>query len=162
MKTLLILLASVQCMIFLSSCHTGPDYPVEPVIKYIGMSKQEMIQGFNSDTLILTIGFTDGDGDIGLDSQTGQNIFLIDNRTGDIYDRFRIPTIPVEGANNGVSGTIEMTVLTTCCIFPEGIPNCETPEQYPDNDLSFDIYITDRAGHQSNIITTPVIKLLCQ
>ncbi|MEE9438754.1 MAG: hypothetical protein V3V14_07110 [Saprospiraceae bacterium] len=156
------LVFALICVLGLVECINAPDYSDTPSISFIGFSKNTLVQGFNSDTLILSIGFKDGDGDIGFGNQSGENIFLTDNRTGDVFDRFRIPSIPEEGANNGVAGEINMVLLTTCCIFPDNIPNCEKPEQYPTNDLSFTIYIVDRAGNKSNSIVTPDITLFCQ
>jgi len=146
-------------------CINSPNYSDVPTIEFVAFSNLNMSQSpLNSDTTIVTLDFTDGDGDIGfgLDTQ-GENIFVIDNRTGDFYDRFRVPAIPPQGANNGVSGTINMVLLNTCCVFPpqDSIPNCESPSQYPDNELSFTIYMTDRAGNKSNEIVTPAITLLC-
>ena len=148
-----------------TSCINAPSYSDIPEIEFVGFTNRIMDQApVNSDTTFLTISFTDGDGDIGFDSETtGENIFIIDNRTNEIFDRFRAPAIPPEGANNGVSGEIRMLLLNTCCVFPpqDSIPNCESPPQYPTNDLSFTIYIEDRAGNQSNRIVTPPIILNC-
>ena len=147
------------------SCINSPDYSDTPVLEFVALSNLQMSQRpLNSDTTIVSLKFTDGDGDIGFSSETpGENIFVIDDRTGEFYDRFRVPAIPEQGANNGVSGTINMVLLNTCCIFPpqDSIPACESPNQYPDNDLTFTIYMVDRAGNKSNEVKTPAIKLKC-
>ena len=147
------------------SCVNAPKYSDVPEIEFIGFSNLIMDQApLNSDTTVLSIKFTDGDGDIGFDMDTpGENIFIVDNRTEEFYDRFRAPAIPPQGANNGVSGEINMVLLNTCCIFPpqDSIPNCESPFQYPTNELTFTIYIKDRAGNKSNEIVTPPITLNC-
>ncbi len=147
------------------SCINSPDYSDKPTLEFVSLSNLQMSQRpLNSDTTIVSLKFTDGDGDIGFSTDIpGENIFIIDDRTGEFYDRFRVPAIPEQGANNGVSGTINMVVLNTCCIFPpqDSIPACESPAQYPDNDLTFTIYMVDRAGNKSNEVKTPVIKLKC-
>jgi hypothetical protein len=147
------------------SCINSPDYSDTPTLEFVSLSNLQMSQRpLNSDTTIVSLKFTDGDGDIGFSTDIpGENIFIIDDRTGEFYDRFRVPAIPEQGANNGVSGTINMVVLNTCCIFPpqDSIPACESPMQYPDNDLTFTIYMVDRAGNKSNEVKTPVIKLKC-
>lgn len=151
--------------IFYFGCINAPDYPDTPQIEFISFSNLTMDQSpLNSDTTVLSISFTDGDGDIGFDMGTsGENIFIIDNRTNEVFDRFRAPAIPPQGANNGVSGEINMVLLNTCCVFPpeDSIPNCESPLQYPTNELTFTIYIEDRAGNKSNEIVTPPITLNC-
>lgn len=147
----------------LLSCNKTPDYPIEPNITFVSFDKSEMIQNFlNTDSLSITIQFTDGDGDIGHESlDTSSNIFVIDNRSGFSYGKFKIPAIPKEGAKNGVKGKINFKLYTTCCIFPDLIPPCTSPIDFPKNKLSFDIYIKDRAGNSSNTITTTDIQLLC-
>lgn len=141
-------------------CANAPDFTDEPEIEFISISKSSFNQGFfNEDSLILTISFQDGNGDIGND--TTQNIVVIDNRTGDIYDRFVTPQIPEQGINNGVKGEVRMVLFNTCCIFPDGIPPCEIVPQYPTDEISFSIYMEDRAGNQSNTINTSTVTILC-
>lgn len=159
------ILSFILVVIGLHSCINAPKYSDIPEIEFIGFSNLVMDQSpLNSDTTVLSISFTDGDGDIGFEMETpGENIFIVDNRTNEIYDRFRVPSIPAEGANNGVSGEINMVLLNTCCVFPpqDSIPNCESPVQYPTNELSFTVYIQDRAGNKSNEIVTSSITLNC-
>lgn len=163
-NTISILILTILVMGFYS-CINSPDYSNTPTLEFVSLSNLQMSQRpLNSDTTIVTIEFTDGDGDIGFSTETpGENIFVIDDRTGEFYDRFRVPAIPEQGANNGVSGIINMVLLNTCCIFPpqDSIPACESPVQYPDNDLTFTIYMVDRAGNKSNEVKTPAIKLKC-
>lgn len=151
-------------MIF-NSCVNAPNYSDIPEIEFVGFTNLVMDQApLNSDTTVLTLKFTDGDGDIGFDIDTpGENIFIIDNRTNEFFDRFRAPAIPPQGANNGVTGEINMVLLNTCCIFPpqDSIPVCESPAAYPTNQLTFTVYIEDRAGNKSNEIVTPAITLNC-
>jgi len=158
-----IVILGISVLIF--GCINAPDYSDTPAIEFVSFSNTSMKQApLNSDTTVVTLTFTDGDGDLGFELGTaGENIFVIDNRTGEFYDRFRIPAIPPQGANNGVSGTINMVLLNTCCIFPpqDSIPACESPSQYPTNQLTYTIYMEDRAGNRSNEVVTPAIELRC-
>ena len=151
------------CSLLLSGCVTSPDYPIEPQIEFLSFSKSEMDQGsLNNDSLTMLISFTDGDGDLGSPPETAEkNLFIIDNRTGQIFNSFKTPIIPEEGVGNGVSGEIRVLMFTTCCIFPDNIPPCESPDLYPSNEVTFDVYIRDRAGNESNRVTTAPITLLC-
>lgn len=146
------------------SCANSPDYSDTPALEFVSLSKMTMVQGIsNSDTILLTVSFTDGDGDIGFGEETvGPNIVITDKRTGLTYDNYRIPTIPEQGANNGVNGEIRMVLLNTCCIFPDNIPPCMTPEEYPTNELDLTMHLIDRAEHKSNELVIPTINLLCQ
>jgi len=153
------------CIVLIfASCVSAPDYPDEPFIEFMSMSKNTMIQNrHNSDSVFVFISFTDGDGDLGYGvSDTMKNVFVTDSRTGFLSDRFKTPEIPPEGANNGISGTLRILLYTTCCIFPDNIPPCEkNVPGYPTDTLYYEIYITDRAGHVSNIIRTDDIILYC-
>lgn len=147
------------------SCVRPPDYSDVPVLEFRSVSKSSIKQGLiNADSFTLVLFFTDGDGDFGSDALSNElNIFMKDNRTGESFRDFKAPLVPTQGANNGISGTISVIISSTCCVFPplSGIFPCEVDSTYPTNDLSLDIYIKDRAGNQSNTVTTSVIKLLC-
>ncbi|MBL7871643.1 MAG: hypothetical protein JNM78_08540 [Cyclobacteriaceae bacterium] len=53
----------------LCACFTPPEYPIQPQIEFESVVYREYGTGFdsNADSLILTIKFKDGDGDLGLD-----------------------------------------------------------------------------------------------
>ena len=146
------------------SCSDPPDYPDVPEIEYLGLSRDTLIQGdLNIDSTILHLSFTDGDGDLGFDpDESEQSIFITDTRTGFVQDRFKIPKIPIQGSRNEIFGEIEVRIYTTCCIFPDQIPPCSAPNQYPVDSVVYEVYIVDRAGNESNRILTEPIILLCQ
>lgn len=128
------------------------------------MSKTQMLQGdINIDFLWLEFKFEDGDGDLGFGiTDTMNDIVVIDSRTGNVQDEFKIPTLP-PSENDVQKGTISIKILTTCCLFPDpSISPCETPVQYPLDSLQYLLFIKDRAGHESNIIQSDFVKLLCQ
>lgn len=145
----------------ISSCITKPDFPLEPVIEFISMDDNQMVQNsFNTDSIRVTFSFTDGDGDLG--DNDSLNIFIRDNRDQFIASKYRLPELPPEGAQRGIRGKITVTIYTTCCIFPDGTPPCEPSLVYPTDTLRYEIYIRDRAGNVSNVIETDPIIVLCQ
>lgn len=157
--SLLLLLAAI---IGMSGCLNPPEYPIEPHIDFVRMTKDVLVQDqFNTDSLLLTISFTDGDGDIGLDDG-GFDLFITDTRDQFMPPAYRVPKIPEQGIGNGVSGEISFIIYTTCCFFPNGQDPCTPSLEYPVDTLTYLVYLNDRAGHQSNIIETPPIKVLCQ
>ncbi len=147
---------------FIATCATPPDYPVEPTIEFIGVTKDTMARGsFFNDTTFIQFSFTDGDGDIG-DGDSLQ-LFLKDSRNGFVND-FRIPFVPELGASNGIKGEISVRVFTSCCIFPPELflDGCNDEfAQMPYDQFSYDVFIKDRAGHESNIIQTTPIFIRC-
>lgn len=125
------------------------------------MNKDTMVQSFfNDDTVQIAFSFIDGDGDIGNQENSNRiTLFIEDLRTGQLYDRFSIPAIPSNG--NTLRGEMYVSIFTSCCVFPDNIPPCESPENYPTNELDLQITLFDRAGNPSNIIKPPTITLLC-
>ena len=56
---------------------------------------------------------------------------------------------------------------TTCCLYPGGVFNaCDQTEpavsQFPVDTLIYEIYIVDRAGHESNRVLTDPVFLQCK
>ena len=170
MKNYLLLSAAALTILALG-CVQPPDYPIEPVIEYVGLTKNTMLQGkTGEDETYITISFTDGDGDIGFfqegSSMVETDLFLRDLRTDSEAAKFSIPFVPELGTTNGISGEITFRLLTTCCVFPEWVTDVQSPcdpsMQYPVDTPRYEIYIRDRAGHESNRIETEDIYLLCQ
>lgn len=141
------------------SCIDSAGFPDEPTLEFVSFSQPSMLQGKTlNDSVFMTLAFTDGDGDLG--SETDINLQLIDNRTGNTYGQFRVPPVPEAGANNGISGTMRIKVFTTCCLQPDGEETCEEVT-VPDNELSFEVVLTDRSGNESNRLMTPPVVLRC-
>jgi hypothetical protein len=149
----------------LQSCANPPEYSDTPSIEFMSLSKNQMSQSlFGNDTVAISFSFTDGDGDISFSDTTG-NIFIVDARDNFSKPSYRIPTIDEQGAGNGISGIITISVPTTCCIYP---PNtalpCDTAQSVPQtfDTLSYRIRIMDRARNMSNEIEAGPILLRCK
>ena len=147
----------------LAACVKAPEFPVEPVITFESLNKNEIFQFTNGpvDSLLIQFSFTDGDGDISSATGDSVNVFLTDSRLG-IEEPFRLPAIPPEGTGNGISGDIFVNVINTtgiCCIFNRRI--CAEDPSFPRDTFSYSIRMVDRAGNSSNVIRTPPIDILC-
>ncbi len=155
---------SYLLLLLIYGCSIAPDFPDIPEIEYMGMSTTTMVQSnLLTDSLILIFKFRDGDGDIGNEPSSNEfDIIVTDNRTGNIYDRFKAPKVPEPGASNGIEGTIELKIYTTCCIFEDAIPPCSSPADFPTNEFDLSVQLFDRALNESNIINTEFITLLCE
>lgn len=141
-------------------CLKAPDFPIEPEITFISISKTEFFQQtIQPDSFLLIFAFTDGDGDLGDDSTL--NLTFTDSRLPNNPQFFRLPFIPLEGAGNGISGEVYMKLASTCCIYPDLTPPCRINPNFPSNTLYYTIQIEDRAGNKSNIIRTPDLTLKC-
>lgn len=147
-------------LFLLVACSTPPDYPIEPNIEFISLSKPSMQQGANpnTDSTLLTLFFTDGDGDIGSDDSIA--IFLVDKRDDFQQPGFRIPFVGQQGVGKGISGELYIALPTSCCYFDDGRTPCEKASGETD-ELIYEVWIKDRAGNESNHIDTSPITLRC-
>jgi hypothetical protein len=153
-------------------CVQPPDYPIEPVITFDGLSPNTTLQQpffRTSDTVYTDIrfSFTDGDGDIGFDDSEA-SLIITDTRLPGIPLNYRLPKVPEEGSGNGISGTVLVRVPVSCCI-PDPInniplPACDTlsPSMQLRDTLVYTIQIKDRAGHLSNVAETAPVFLICR
>lgn len=154
-----ILLSALSTLLLVVACTKPPEYPDQPVITFKGLNKNAMRQGFaDEDSLRITLGFTDGDGDLGGDNI---QVFMRDTRLDTFAPSFALPRIPDQGRGNGISGEIYLNQLTTCCIFDNGQLPCTPSTTQPIDTFRYQIYIVDRAGNKSNIVSTSTIFLDC-
>jgi hypothetical protein len=144
-------------------CKKHDVYPIEPSIAYQSFTKIADGTGIDNKAY-LTISFTDGDGDIGLEAEDTlppYNIngdyyynFLIDyyELQGDSFVKVdlpssfnaRIPYVNDDLAERGIRGEINIELFFN--------------NQFSTSDsIRFTAQIIDRALHKSNIITTPSI-----
>lgn len=160
------LLTAALLVFGLYCCQTPPDYPDEPVIEFLSMNKNTMLQGSGlADTVLITFSFTDGDGDLGrAENSQDLDIFLTDLRKNAPADNYRIPFIPELGAGNGIRGEVTFKLFQTCCIYPNGVPLPCTPnfENFPQDTVAYELFIVDRAGNESNRIQTEDIYIQCR
>lgn len=159
-------LFAVLVMAFvLPACLPNSNFPDTPVIEYNGFTKKPKGDGTDS-TGILSISFTDGDGDIGLaqgdtfppynfNSEYYYNFFTryYEKQDGEFVEvvldppnNYRIPVLTPEGQNKSLEGDIQV-------------------ELYINNPLSeydtimFEVWIVDRALRESNVIKTEEIAI---
>ena len=159
----MVFLAALAGMSAAVSCVDPPDFSDVPKIEFTGMSKDTILQGvFQQDSLFIEFSFEDGDGDLGReDNAEENNVFLIDLRTGNLDNSYGIPFIPAQGSSNGIEGTVQLLLYSTCCLYDNGQDPCTPSSITPYDSLQYEIYIVDRAGNESNRIQTPWITLVC-
>lgn len=151
------ILFSIVILTF-TSCYKAPSYPNEPVITFGGFEKDKAIYTLG-DSGWMYIKFTDGDGDLGiLNGDSSSNIFL-KNLKDTLIDNFNIPynipRIPQKGTSISIDGTIGYKLIAL--FQPSTYQLYFTQTGKTVDTFSYQIYITDRAQHKSNIITTPQI-----
>lgn len=143
------------------SCVEKEQYPLEPVIKYAGFMVDTTAEGYDSLGYVL-ITYTDGDGDIGLDSTDTVEPYLynyyftfkamkngilqpIELPDTAINFNSRIPILTPSGKNKNISGEISRTLeLYQAWAFLSS------------DTIGFEIFIKDRALNVSNVVQSPL------
>lgn len=141
-----------SCCLF--SCQE--KYSTTPELTFSELSKSFMTQN-GTDSLFLTFLFKDGDGDIGTD--TTKNIIVKDARDGSILASYKVPDYLLNN-NNSRKGSITLVVYSSCCIYPNGT-SCQPSNDYPTDEMRYEIQLQDRAGNWSNIIQSDPVTLEC-
>ena len=167
MKAIRLLLTPFLVVFLLAffSCKKQETYPVEPSIAYLGFTKIFADSSGFAVRGILSISFTDGDGDLGLADddtfppfQQGGDYYYnlviryFEKQNGTYQERqlsppfsARIPVLTPNQENKNIKGVISDTLDL---------------DPRPDFDtIRLEVYIFDRALHKSNSISTPDIVL---
>ncbi len=152
-RILILILTAVSCF-GMVSCYKTPQYPIEPTLTFDTINVANPYQALTAGSIFLK--FTDGDCDLGListDNQVNINSSFIKTVKYNKEDTSNIPFIPKRGTSDAISGTIEIKLGGSLGgIIDE---SDLLLLQKPLDTLVFDIYIRDRAGHNSNVVTTP-------
>lgn len=138
-------LLHILILVVLFSCKKEEEVSVIPVIAFESISPNTAQE--YTDDIIITISYTDGDGDLGENNPDINNLFVEDNRNG-IEHKFRIPELSPSGSTITIEGNFNITINGT------GITDGTASQK-----VNYDIYITDRAGNTSNQVTTSSITI---
>lgn len=107
----------------------------------------------NYDTAFIMFNFTDGDADLGNDTAKSC-VFVKDKRydtTGATFTKYNFPDIDpnIEDPKKGITGNGVILLLS-----PPLVPRSDSFHMVKGDTTSYEMYITDRAGNESNHITT--------
>lgn len=138
----------------LVACRRDPIvFSIIPQIEYVSVSPT-VVQEFGA--IVITIRYRDGDGDIGGQPDNKPDLFLIDLRDNsqfpEGYDgilRYNMPRF-YEGPAQSIQGTIEITVPGIARLNPNALSE----------PVQFEIYLIDRAGHESNRVRTDTVYIV--
>ena len=140
------LLISAMFIVFLGC--DKQKFPVEPSIEFISIAPA-LVNETRGDSILITIGFEDGDGDLGSNDTTFQDLFYHIMRANafDTLLGLRLPFIDTAGSSNAISGEIELIFDSFFLVQPP----------FSSDTIHYEIYVKDRAGHQSNTVVTDKI-----
>ena len=153
MKIFSILFLSVITVTLISSCKKEksndpiPKASNTPVIELVSVTPTSVHA--LQDSIVFTIKYTDGDGDLGFDEADSMSVFLTDKRFP-ITIPFHLQPLSPLGTIISIKGNLPIVLLNT--ILQN---NTSTSES-----AVFEIKIRDRANNYSNVLTTPAITVL--
>jgi hypothetical protein len=99
------------------------------------------------DTVVITVFYRDGNGDLGENNPDVYNLFVTDNRNNVTY-KYRVQQLAPTDANVAIQGNLKVELVGPPII------NGGASES-----VSYSVYVTDRAGNQSNTATTEGITI---
>lgn len=121
------------------------EFNAIPEIELVSLGPNQVFE-YTQD-VVLTIRYKDGDGDLGENNAGVKNCFVTDNRIGTVSS-YRIQQLSPDGSSIPISGTLNIE------LGGMGITNGSTEQ-----DVSFSIYVVDRAGNRSNTLNTSSIRI---
>ena len=140
------------CLLFIASlvsCKKDNNFPDEPVIEVRDFYKQ------SSEIAIWKIGFTDGDGDIGVRNEADKKNFIVTifsivdgkalEREGEAY---RIPEVENIRTAAGIEGEFEFKIETDLLRL----------DSIPIDSAYYRAFVIDRSGNKSNTVETPIFS----
>lgn len=159
----------ISVIFLILSCERPPDYDLTPKISFKNIEKYVIIGKLSlakQDSVVVTLSFEDGDGDLGMDaSNVGESPYV------DFYERNYHAVLykKVKGVYEEVKG-LDGQAVSDGGVFPQLVDkegpidgdlnyhilishnNAQVLEAF--DTLRFDIFIIDRALNRSNTITT--------
>ncbi|TNE79299.1 MAG: hypothetical protein EP332_11355 [Bacteroidetes bacterium] len=130
----------------IAACDKTDDQLGVPRIEWVTYGPQE-IKAF-SDSVYFEVYYEDQDGDIGINDPSAYNLFLEDQRIPLTY-KFRISELTPDRQALSISGNLKLSLPNTVLV------NGSTAEL-----VNYKLYLVDRAGHQSNILTTNALNVI--
>jgi len=131
-------------MLFLLACEEDtPGFSELPEIELLSITPA-VVQA-QQDSIVFEIQYKDGNGDLGSNDDSKRNVFVTDLRI-DLEHAFRIQQLAPSGSEIAIQGSFKIFLENTLITGAD-----------PEEKVSFEVYVVDRAGNESNVITTPEI-----
>lgn len=102
------------------------------------------------DSLYFTVSYRDGNGDLGENNTDNNNLFIQDSRNQVTYG-FRIQQLAPDNSDIAIQGNLNVTLPNTAII------NGGASES-----VSYSIWVVDRAGNESNRVSSSTVTVNAQ
>lgn len=134
---------SLLLAVFFFACSNEKDFPETPVLEVRDFTKVSSTKAF------WTLGFTDGDGDIGVRNENDSDNFFVTilSIEGGVSreikgQSFRIPVVENIRTEKGIEGSFEFEIDVDLLL--------------PLDSVQFNGFVVDRAMNESNVVSTPI------
>lgn len=122
------------------ACEEDPIVNPVPSLELISIGPQVVMEF--EDSVVIRLFYKDGDGDLGGGHPDSANFFVEDNRAG-IINEFRLQTLVPNNNSVPIQGEIDLRLNS---LFISDSSNSQS--------VNFTIHCVDRAGNESNRVTT--------
>lgn len=119
--------------------------PGPPTIEFVDIQPRNVVEF--KDSISVTFRYSDPDGDLGSENPDRKLVSVMDTRL-DEPDYYHLPILAPPGSKPAIKGQLTMKLKNTFLLGSGG-----------DEVTSYVIKVTDRAGNESNSITTPPITI---
>lgn len=145
-QNVIVLTGLGSCLLLTTCTKETTDYGPVPAIEWVSVSAQQIKA--HQDSLIITISYQDGDGDLGENRNDAKNLFVRDSRNNVVY-QFRIKQLAPRNTVIAIKGKLDVILKQIPLVFGN------EPEQ-----VIYSLHIVDRKGHQSNTVQTPALVVI--
>lgn len=142
--------AALRCcgawgLLLLASCAPEDPAPTEPELTWVSINAS----AFESATtpVVVTLAYRDHQGDLGWDDPDRHALEVQDERL-DAPDTYHIPPLTPDGMELDIDGTFVVNLPPLFLLGNGG-----------DEQTRLTFRVTDRAGHASNLVTSPILLI---
>lgn len=146
MKQHIIVILGVLVTVFASCSKNDEALSIVPSLTFVSVSPTTAVQ--YADSLTFVLGYEDGDGDLGSNDPDIKNLFITDSRNGVVY-QYRVKQLAPNNSTIAIKGNLSVVLDRVGLIGSAGTAETAT----------YSIYMTDRAGNQSNTVTSSAITI---
>jgi hypothetical protein len=117
-----------------------------PQITFLSINQESFVSF--KDSVIIQLAYEDGDGDLGFEAADSLSLFVKDQRLPKA-DAYYIQALAPPGKKLSISGTLRVVLPP---LFLLNSPNEEGTQ--------LEIQVRDRAGNLSNLVRTPLLRIV--
>jgi hypothetical protein len=147
MRKLLFLLA-IAGIIGFGACNQTAEISEIPEISFVSVVPNVVTE--YQDSLVFTISYLDGDGDLGQNNTDDDNLFIQDSRNQVAYG-FRIQQLAPDNADISIQGNLNIT-----------LPNTAIVNGGASESVTYTIWVVDRSGNESNRVSSSTVTVNAQ